>query len=98
MSFYIFILTDSEKRNMIICRTKDVHKALDFYHGLPQLPPLISGIKLNQLIWLEEWIDDQASMARFEDLNRMTMNQKIGLIESLNPDWVPLIPGVNIEL
>lgn len=69
---------------------------IEWYKKLPTM--FLWGKQQNILIWLEECRSLQAAKDRFEELIKLTKQQRIELIESGNPQWVELKPGENITL
>lgn len=84
-------------KNLIVGSCKDIVKAIAFFQGLPQVN-LIANHRSNILVHLEELFSEENAKTRFDELNKLTRLQKENLINEVNPDWVELKIGINIEL
>lgn len=73
---------------------KDILKAIEFYDKLPRL----SVDKVNYLVYLEIYTLENEAKERFEELNKMSFDAKKEVVSLVNPEFVELIIGVNIDI
>lgn len=94
--FYIMILGDSRKSNLMVVFSRNVQKMMALFDEMPTL--LTPPDKQNCLYYLEGFMDYQEAQARYKGVIGMTKGEKVELIESVNPDWIEFKIGENIEL
>ena len=67
-----------------------------YQHRTGQLPGFTSEHQVNQLVRYELFDDMVSAIAREKQLKRWHRQWKINLIESENPQWVDLAPGLGL--
>lgn len=73
----------------------NLEKMIKFYKGLPN----ISGF--NRLLYFEQYSGPGAkemATERFEELSRFPWDLKASVIAGINPEFIELLPGVNVEI
>lgn len=91
MEFYFYIITSGKDSFLHIGYTKDIKRAILFYKSLP------NELKdYNRLVYLEQYKVEENARNRHEEVTRFTKAQKEELVNSINPGWVELVPGINI--
>lgn len=71
---------------------KNVPAMLKLYEKMPSLVP-----KLQRLVYIAD-ADEETVKSFFNKLTNSPKEEKHKLIESFNPTWQELIPGVNVHL
>lgn len=95
MKHYLYIISDHKR--MLHCGfCTDIKKAIEFYNAMPTLLP--AGQKLCNLVYVADCPNKESAQHHFENLSKQTKAEKIITVESINPTWMDLVPGVNIEL
>ena len=89
MSTYVYILTDSNRKNLHVGITTELIHAVAAHR---ELTTLLSGTLpvASRLIYHEAHASQTAALARFNELNRYTRMQKERLIRRQNPNWINL--------
>ena len=71
-------------------------KTMKFYREMPNLF-FDATQQLTRLIYFEGLNTEQAAMQRFKLISRFTRVQKEKIIRSVNPNWVDLSIGLDLE-
>lgn len=96
MKRFIYIITDRNRKNLHVGMCADLLKTLQFYTDMPTLF-FDSAQQLNRLVYFEEINTEEQAMERFKYVSTFTRPQKEKLIRSVNPNWIDLTIGLNIE-
>ena len=96
MKRFIYIITDRNRKNLHVGLCSDLLKTLQFYTQMPTLF-FDSAQQLNRLVYFEEINTEEQAMERFKYVSTFTRAQKEKMIRPVNPDWVDLTIGLNIE-
>ena len=96
MKRFIYIITDRNRKNLHVGLCSDLVKTLQFYSDMPTLF-FDSAQQLNRLVYFEEINTEEQAMERFKIVSTYTRPQKEKMIRSVNPDWIDLTIGLNIE-
>jgi putative endonuclease len=96
MKRFIYIITDRNRKNLHVGLCSDLLKTLQFYNQMPTLF-FDSAQHLNRLVYFEEINSEEMAMDRFKLISTYTRPQKEKMIRPVNPDWVDLTIGLNIE-
>lgn len=96
MSTIMYVMANESRDNIHVGTTQALKKALEFYTKIPSMSYPVK--KLNMLVYLEEFTNKNAAIERFEQVTRFNKAQKTELIESVNPDWIDMIPGETFEM
>lgn len=96
---YVYLISNYSHTNIQSGYCEDVRKAIGFYskHNDMTLNYPLDKY-LHRLVYLEEVSSEGKAVDRLTYFTHMPNTEKIKLIESINPDWIELKPGVNIEL
>ena len=97
MKSFVYIITDRNRNNLHVGLCADLLKTLQFYSEMPTLF-FDSSKHLNRLVYFEEINSEEMAMDRFKFVSTFTRPQKEKMIRSVNPDWIDLTIGLNIEL
>jgi len=97
MKSFVYIITDRNRNNLHVGLCTDLLKTLQFYSEMPTLF-FDSSKHLNRLVYFEEINSEEMAMDRFKFVSTFTRPQKEKMIRSVNPDWIDLTIGLNIEL
>jgi len=96
MKNFVYIITDRNRNNLHVGMCSDLLKTLKFYSEMPTLF-FDSSRHLNRLVYFEEINSEEMAMDRFKYVSTFTRPQKEKMIRSVNPDWIDLTIGLNIE-
>lgn len=96
MKRFIYIITDRNRKNLHVGLCSDLLKTLQFYTQMPTLF-FDSAQHLTRLVYFEEINTEEQAMERFKYVSTFTRAQKEKMIRPVNPDWVDLTIGLNIE-
>ncbi len=97
MKSFVYIITDRNRNNLHVGLCTDLLKTLQFYSEMPTLF-FDSSKHLNRLVYFEEINSEEMAMDRFKFVSTFTRPQKEKMIRSVNPDWIDLTIGLNIEM
>ncbi len=87
-TFYVYILA-SRSGTLYIGVTNDiVRRGYEHKHGL--IPGFTSKYRIHCLVYVEEFNDAAAAIAREKQLKGWTRKRKIALVEPMNPTWKEL--------
>lgn len=99
MPYYVYLISDYSKKSIHSGYCGDVNKMIGKYaeHNEMSLnyPP---DKYLFRLVYLEELETQGKAIDRNMYLTFMPLVEKIKEIEKFNPEWLELMPGINIEL
>jgi putative endonuclease len=96
MKSFVYIITDRNRNNLHVGLCTDLLKTIQFYSEMPTLF-FDSSKHLNRLVYFEEINSEEMAMDRFKFVSTFTRAQKEKMIRSVNPDWIDLTIGLNIE-
>jgi len=96
MKRFIYIITDRNRKNLHVGLCSDLLKTLQFYTQMPTLF-FDSAQHLTRLVYFEEINTEEQAMERFKYVSTFTRAQKEKMIRPVNPDWVDLTIGLNVE-
>lgn len=96
MKNYFYIMANASKTAIHGGTCSDLLNMLAFYKKLPH--SLIDGSNLNRLVYLEEYTQEENAIQRVKEVTAFTIQQKKELIETINPGYIELVPGKNIEI
>lgn len=96
---YVYLISNYKHDNIHSGHCTELAKVIDFYaqHNDMSLNYPVENY-LMRMVYLEELTSDSAAIERVTHFTKLPLAEKIKLIESINPDWIELKPGVNIEL
>src|SRR5205085_8097578 len=96
MKRFIYIITDRNRNNLHVGLCSDILKTLQFYREMPTLF-FDTAQQLNRLVYFEEINTEEQAMERFKFVSTFTRPQKEKMIRSVNPNWIDLTIGLNVE-
>ncbi|MVN93078.1 GIY-YIG nuclease family protein [Mucilaginibacter aquatilis] len=96
MKHFIYILTDRNRNNLHVGLCTDILKTIKFYDEMPTLF-FDKAQQLNRLVYFEEINTEEQAMERFKLLSTFTRAQKEKMIRAVNPDWIDLTIGLQME-
>lgn len=96
MKFYLFIFSVNARAALITGYTEDIIKTIASFKKMPNLFNPQRDFK--QLVYLEMFTTNQGIIDRHKEVEVLTRQQKDELIATVNPEWIELKPGVNIDL
>ncbi len=96
MRKYVYLVTDRNRSCLHVGMSTDLMKTMAFYRQMPNLF-FDCGQQLTRLVYFEELNSEQAAMNRFKLISCFTRIQKDRMVRSVNPDWVDLTIGLDIE-
>ena len=95
MKGYVYILASKKNGTLYTGVTSNPSRRL-FEHQHSRTPGFTSHYGVKTLVWLEEhdWVAD--AIQREKSIKKYPRQWKINLIESENPDWHDLAPGLGL--
>jgi putative endonuclease len=94
-TFFVYIIA-SRSRRLYTGVTNDLTRRL-YEHKSRMNPGFASRYRVDRLMYFEETNDPEAAITREKQIKSWRREKKIALIESQNPGWVDLSPGLDIE-
>jgi putative endonuclease len=71
---------------------------IEWYNRMPNTHFLYENYSNNILVYLEEVANLEQARTRLDQFMGLNREQKESLINNINPEWVEIVPGVNIQL
>ncbi|HYK77470.1 MAG TPA: GIY-YIG nuclease family protein [Daejeonella sp.] len=96
MKKYVYLVTDRNRSCLHVGMSADLMKTMAFYRQMPHLF-FDSGQQLTRLVYFEELNSESDALQRFNLISRFTRIQKDRLVRSVNPDWLDLTLGLDLE-
>ena len=84
--YYVYILTDNHRSTLYIGVTNDVVSRL-WQHRNPERPSFTQRYHCTHLLYVEQFDEVNAAIAREKQLKGWRRAKKVALIESQNPRW-----------
>lgn len=97
MIYYIYIFTDTNHELFNIGYSFDIKRTILLYSGLP-LYMHQPDYRKNILVWVGTVSNEEIARVKMNKVTTMNKAEKEKLIQSINPDWIELKPGINFEL
>jgi putative endonuclease len=88
-SFYVYIMS-SLSRTLYTGVTKDLERRVAEHKEGKRPSSFTARYNVNSLVYFELLDDINAAIAPEKKIKRLSRKRKIGLIESLNPNWKDL--------
>ena len=85
-SFYVYIMS-SLSRTLYTGVTNDLERRVAEHKQRKGPSSFTARYNVGRLVYFELLDDINAAIVREKEIKRLTRKRKIGLIESLNPDW-----------
>jgi putative endonuclease len=92
MNWFTYIMTDRERRSLHAGYCNDIDNTIEFYNCMPSLNP---DYRQNILVYMEQGEYEKQVQDRVKELISFNRKQKEDLVNSINPDWIELVPGMN---
>lgn len=89
MEYFIYILTDCNRKCLHVGLTHDLLETVSFYKDHKQLF-FDAASKVSRLVYFEVFTAEEPAMNRFNMLSTFTRSQKERLIRASNKDWLDL--------
>ncbi len=87
ISYYMYILTNTNRR-LYVGMTSNLQNRI--HQHVTGKKGHASSYRIHTLIYFEEFHDPRIALDREKQIKRWRRKKKIALIESVNPDWVPI--------
>lgn len=91
---FLYIVCRSDNSYLTIGITTKIKEVAPLYNKIPSLRPN----DLAKLVYLEYSHVPADIQERFELIFQLPIEDKIELVKTINPDFVPLVIGKNIEI
>lgn len=82
---WIYMMINSEHTFINCGYSDDILKVIKFYNSMPQI---VSGRKNNYLVYCEAYTEIASQLARFNEITKMTNNEKMDIVKTINPDMI----------
>ena len=94
MNYYVYILASTTNVTVYIGVTRDLIRRV--YEHRNHMDPNSSTSKydVHKLVYFEQTSDVKAALEREKQLKGWRRSKKNALIESMNPEWKDLYPGL----
>ena len=92
-SYYVYIMTNKWNRILYTGITRDLVKRA-FQHREKQMDGFTSKYNLEKLVYFEAHGSPTEAINREKQIKNGSRKKKIRLIESMNPGWKDLYPGI----
>ncbi len=96
MKKYVYLVTDRNRSCIHVGMSTDLMKTMAFYRQMPNLF-FDSGQQLTRLVYFEELNSENIALLRFNIISKFTRIQKERMVRSVNPDWLDLTIGLDME-
>lgn len=90
---YVYILASHPYGTLYIGVTSDLLKRI-WQHREAPVPSFTKKYAIKTLVWYETHTDIRAAITREKQLKKWNRDWKINLIQSANPTWCDLYPGL----
>lgn len=97
MTNYVYIFINSTKDKFNVGYSKDMKRTILFYSGLPMYHTQV-GYRQNILVWVGSVSNEDKAVEWMKKIMAMNKDEKLKLIQSLNPNFEELIQGKNFAL
>ena len=92
-SFYVYILASRIGGTLYFGVTNDIVRRVG-EHRLELVDGFTKKYEVHRLVYFEQFDDAENAIRREKRLKRWNRDWKIRLIETLNPNWDDLYPGI----
>jgi|SRR5690606_21505049 len=96
MKQFVYILTDSNRKNLHVGLTHDLKYTMNYYKDMYSLF-FDSHKKASRLVYFEEAYSLESALERFKVISEYTRSQKERIIRLDNANWVDLSLRPNFE-
>jgi len=86
--FYVYIMTNKSK-TLYTGVTNNLERRV-YEHKQKLVPGFTSTYKITRLVYFEMTTDVKAAISREKQIKGWLRSKKIGLVESVNPEWKDL--------
>ncbi|HEX5872944.1 MAG TPA: GIY-YIG nuclease family protein [Longimicrobium sp.] len=94
-NYYVYILA-STNRVLYVGMTNDLVRRVS-QHKRGVLPGFTKRYNVDQLVYFEHTHHVDAAIAREKQIKGWVRKKKVELIESHNPQWMDLYPGLEVS-
>ena len=92
--FYVYLLASKPHGTLYVGVTSDLVKRV-WEHKSKAVQGFTARYKVNTLVWFEAHEAVEAAIRREKKIKEWKRDWKISLIESDNPHWIDLFPGLS---
>lgn len=92
--FYVYLLASKPYGTLYVGITSNIAKRV-WEHKSEAIPGFTARYAVDTLVWFEAHDFVEAVIRREKQIKEWKRDWKINLIESHNPDWVALFPGLS---
>ncbi|WP_206453338.1 GIY-YIG nuclease family protein [Aurantimonas marina] len=93
MAGHVYIMASQKSGTLYIGVTSDLSRRVH-EHKSEAVKGFTSRYGCKRLVWYEEHFDIRDAIAREKALKKWPRAKKVALIETMNPDWSELYPGL----
>jgi len=93
---FVYLVTDRNRSSIHVGMSTDLMKTMSFYRQMPNLF-FDAGQQLTRLVYFEELSSESSALERFNLISKFTRIQKDRMVRSVNPDWIDLTIGLDLE-
>jgi putative endonuclease len=92
--YYVYLLASKPYGTLYIGVTSDLVKRI-WEHKSRAVPGFAARYRVDNLLWFETHDSAEAAIKREKQIKEWRRGWKISLIESDNPHWIDLFPGLS---
>ena len=94
MTYYVYILANATNVTIYTGITRDlVRRVYEHRHNMDP-NGFTARYKVHKLVYFEQTTDVKAALEREKQIKRWNRARKNALVESMNPVWQDLYPGI----
>ena len=94
MTYYVYILANATNVTVYIGVTNDLLRRVYEHRNHVDPDSFTSKYGVHKLVYYEQTTDVRAALEREKQLKGWRRSKKNALIESVNPEWKDLYPGL----
>jgi putative endonuclease len=94
MNYYVYILASTTNVTVYIGVTRDLIRRVYEHRNHMDPNSFTSKYDVHKLVYFEQTSDVKAALEREKQLKGWRRSKKNALIESMNPEWKDLYPGL----
>ena len=85
--YHVYIMTNTRKTVLYTGRTHDLVRRVNEHKNKVHPKSFTARYNINQLVYFEEFGDEEESKFREHQIKAGSRKKKIDLINSMNPEW-----------
>ena len=91
--YYVYFLTNSKNKVIYVGITNNLHRRI-YEHKMQLINGFSKKYNLDKLVYFETFNEPRLAITREKQIKAGSINKKIILIETLNPEWIDLYESI----